>query len=276
MNTAATTGLDLAGKVAVVTGATLRQLGVGIGGATARMMAGRGAKVVVADLEEEAAQALAEEIGAAGGEAIAQRLDLSDPGSIKALFERAVSAYGTVDILHNNAAAVLAKDTTLIDLEIDVWDAMFDINVRGYALASQHAVKLMLQNGGGAIVNTSSVSALGGDITRVAYGACKAAINALTIYTATQYGRQGIRCNAVCPGFTLSASAKGGITDDALEILGRHTLTPYLGTPEHLAEVVTFLASPAAAYITGQVISVDGGLLGHHPQTHDQLVAAGA
>jgi NAD(P)-dependent dehydrogenase (short-subunit alcohol dehydrogenase family) len=276
MNTAATTGLDLAGKVAVVTGATLRQLGVGIGGATARMMAGRGAKVVVADLEEEAAQALAEEIGAAGGEAIAQRLDLSDPGSIKALFERAVSAYGTVDILHNNAAAVLAKDTTLIDLEIDVWDAMFDINVRGYALASQHAVKLMLQNGGGAIVNTSSVSALGGDITRVAYGACKAAINALTIYTATQYGRQGIRCNAVCPGFTLSASAKGGITDDALEILGRHTLTPYLGTPEHLAEVVTFLASPAAAYITGQVISVDGGLLSHHPQTHDQLVAAGA
>ncbi|MDQ0118373.1 SDR family oxidoreductase [Pseudarthrobacter phenanthrenivorans] len=276
MNTAATTGLDLAGKVAVVTGATLRQLGVGIGGATARMMAGRGAKVVVADLEEDAAQALAEEIGAAGGEAIAQRLDLSDPGSIKALFERAVSAYGTVDILHNNAAAVLAKDTTLIDLEIDVWDAMFDINVRGYALASQHAVKLMLQNGGGAIVNTSSVSALGGDITRVAYGACKAAINALTIYTATQYGRQGIRCNAVCPGFTLSASAKGGITDNALEILGRHTLTPYLGTPEHLAEVVTFLASPAAAYITGQIISVDGGLLSHHPQTHDQLVAAGA
>ncbi|WP_285313231.1 SDR family oxidoreductase [Pseudarthrobacter sp. fls2-241-R2A-168] len=276
MNTAATTGLDLAGKVAVVTGATLRQLGVGIGGATARMMAGRGAKVVVADLEEDAAQALAEEIGAAGGEAIAQRLDLSDPGSIKALFERAVSAYGTVDILHNNAAAVLAKDTTLIDLEIDVWDAMFDINVRGYALASQHAVKLMLQNGGGAIVNTSSVSALGGDITRVAYGACKAAINALTIYTATQYGRQGIRCNAVCPGFTLSASAKGGITDNALEILGRHTLTPYLGTPEHLAEVVTFLASPAAAYITGQVISVDGGLLSHHPQTHDQLVAKGA
>ncbi|MDQ0031569.1 MULTISPECIES: SDR family NAD(P)-dependent oxidoreductase [Micrococcaceae] len=276
MNTAATTGLDLAGKVAVVTGATLRQLGVGIGGATARMMAGRGAKVVVADLEEDAAQALAEEIGAAGGEAIAQRLDLSDPGSIKALFERAVSAYGTVDILHNNAAAVLSKDTTLIDLEIDVWDAMFDINVRGYALASQHAVKLMLQNGGGAIVNTSSVSALGGDITRVAYGACKAAINALTIYTATQYGRQGIRCNAVCPGFTLSASAKGGITDNALEILGRHTLTPYLGTPEHLAEVVTFLASPAAAYITGQIISVDGGLLSHHPQTHDQLVAAGA
>jgi NAD(P)-dependent dehydrogenase (short-subunit alcohol dehydrogenase family) len=120
------------------------------------------------------------------------------------------------------------------------------------------------------------VSALGGDITRVAYGACKAAINALTIYTATQYGRQGIRCNAVCPGFTLSASAKGGITDNALEILGRHTLTPYLGTPEHLAEVVTFLASPAAAYITGQIISVDGGLLSHHPQTHDQLVAAGA
>ncbi|WP_284988082.1 MULTISPECIES: SDR family NAD(P)-dependent oxidoreductase [unclassified Arthrobacter] len=276
MNTAATTGLDLAGKVAVVTGATLRQLGVGIGGATARMMAGRGAKVVVADLEEDAAQALAEEISAAGGEAIAHRLDLSDPDSIKTLFERAVSAYGTVDILHNNAAAVLAKDTTLIDLEIDVWDAMFNINVRGYALASQHAVKLMLQNGGGAIVNTSSVSALGGDITRVAYGACKAAINALTIYTATQYGRQGIRCNAVCPGFTLSASAKGGITDDALEILGRHTLTPYLGTPEHLAEVVTFLASPAAAYITGQIISVDGGLLSHHPQTHDQLVAAGA
>nr|WP_269208833.1 SDR family oxidoreductase [Arthrobacter sp. 135MFCol5.1] len=88
--------------------------------------------------------------------------------------------------------------------------------------------------------------------------------------------RQGIRWNAVCSCFTLSASAQGGIADDALEILGRHTPTPYLGTPGHLAEVVTFLASPAAAYITGQIISVDGGLLSHHPQTHDQLVAAGA
>jgi NAD(P)-dependent dehydrogenase (short-subunit alcohol dehydrogenase family) len=154
-----TSGLDLTNKVAVITGATLRELGVGIGGATARLMAARGAKVVVADLDEEAAEALAADIEASGGRAVAARVDLSDATSIADLFSFAVASFGTVDIVHNNAAAVLPGDTTLVDLDVSVWDTMFAVNVRGYALASQQAVRIMLDSGlGGAIVNTSSVS----------------------------------------------------------------------------------------------------------------------
>jgi len=264
----ATGALDLTGKVAVITGATLRRNGVGIGGATARLMARRGADVIVADVDFDGASALAEELQGGGHTALAVALDLGDEHSVQGLFDTAGQQFGRVDILHNNATAVFADDTTLDEIETTTWDRTFAVNARGFMLASKFALRAMPPSGG-SIINTSSNSSLLGDISRIAYGASKAAINTLTLYVATQYGARGVRCNAVCPGLTLSATTRSAVPPDALAAYQRHTLTPYLGTPEHLAEVVAFLASDAAAFITGQIISVDGGLFSHQPQTAD-------
>lgn len=232
-------------------------------------MARRGARVVVADVNRDGAAALADELTGEGHTVMAVELDLADEGSIRELFDTGVARFGRIDILDNNATLCSPEDAAVADMDIKVWDNTFAVNARGCLLACQHALRSMLPNGGGAIVNMSSNSSLLGDVARTAYAASKAAINALTMYIATQYGPQGVRCNAVSPGLTLSAAVNTLIPAEAQQIFDRHTLTPYLGTPEHLAEVVAFLASEAAAYVTGQVITVDGGLLSHQPQAID-------
>jgi NAD(P)-dependent dehydrogenase (short-subunit alcohol dehydrogenase family) len=267
----------LRGKVAIVTGATLTERGLNIGGATAAAMALEGARVVVADLDGEGAVALAESINATGGVAIAMTVDIAVEEDIRHLVATAVDKFGGLDVMHNNATFVSSSDRDLLTTDTAIWDQMFSTNVRGYMLGCKYAVQQMLTAGtGGSVINTSSTSALLGMPSRIAYSSSKAAINALTLNVATQYGQHGIRCNAVCPGLTLSAGALRTQSEPVLEIYRRHTLTPHLGAPEHIASMVVFLASDEAAFVTGQVIKVDGGMQSHAATSADLSLLANA
>lgn len=261
-------------KVAIVTGANLRELGVGIGGATALGLAREGARLVIGDIPKQAAAvaALADKIRKDGGEVVTCELDLGSEASIANMIRLAVDSYGGIDILVNNAAELSEQDTDILDTPVEIWDRIMTVNARGDFLTIKYALPHMLKAGRGAIVNVSSGSALVGDITRTAFAASKGAINTLTQYVATLYGKQGIRCNAICPGLTLSAEAKGILTKPVLDVFLKNTLTPYLGDPAYLANAIMFLASDEAAFVTGIVMSVDGGMLQH--QTYSADIAA--
>jgi NAD(P)-dependent dehydrogenase (short-subunit alcohol dehydrogenase family) len=256
----------LTGRVAIVTGGGGR-----IGSATAARLASEGARVVCADLIPEAARAAAERIG---GDAIGIEFDASDAGSIEDLVRRTVDRFGRLDILHNNAAVTklddLDQDTNAIDTPVEVWDQMMVTNVRSYMVACKYAVPHMIAAGGGSIINTASDAALVAEPSRIAYGTSKGAIITFTKYIATQHGRQGIRCNAVCPGLIVNDALASQIAD-FLAINQKHLLLDRIGRPEHIAGLVAFLASDDAAFVTGQVISCDGGLLAHSPAMADVL-----
>jgi len=166
-------------------------------------------------------------------------------------------------VLHNNAALtspeVLARDTTVTEMSIEVWDRTLAVNLRSQMLTCKHAIPAMLQSGGGSIINMSSGAANIGDVTRVAYGVSKAGVQALTRYVATAHGKQGIRANAIVPGLVLTPAVTAQLPADMLAFYEETNLTPYVGLPEDLASVVVFLASDDARYVTGQMIAVDGG-----------------
>lgn len=254
----------LAGRVAIVTGAAS-----GIGRATASALAREGAAVVVADLNADGAKRVAAEIEAAGGRAFGQATDVSSEPSVVAMVAAAVERFGGLDVLHNNAAlvdpAVMGADGEVASLSLDTFERTLAVNLRGPLLGCKHAIPRMLERGGGVIVNTSSVAALAGDLVRTAYGISKAGLDALTRYVATQYGKRGIRCNSIAPGVIATPALAANVTPELIAVYERSHLTPRLGRPEDIAEVVVFLATDAAAFITGQVLSVDGGLLAHHP-----------
>lgn len=259
------------GRVAIVTGGGGR-----IGSATAARLAAEGAKVVCADLIKEAAEAAAHRIG---GDAIGLRFDAADAASIAALIATTADHFGRLDVLHNNAAVTklddLDQDTDAIDTPVEVWDAMMVTNVRSYMVACKHAIPHMIAAGGGSIVNTASDAALIAEPSRIAYGTSKGAIITFTKYIATQHGRQGIRCNCVCPGLIVNDALAAEIAE-FLAINQRHVLLNTLGRPEHIAGLVSFLASDDAAFVTGQVISCDGGLLAHSPALADTLAMSDA
>lgn len=254
----------LQGKVAIVTGGGGR-----IGAATARRLASEGAGVVVADVIARSAQAVAEQIG---GGAFAMSFDAGDPDSIAALVEQTVARFGRLDVLHNNAALVdpafLEQDTNVLETSIETWDRTMDVNLRGYMLACKHAIPHMVAGGGGSIINTTSNAALAGDVLRIAYGASKAGIIALTRHIATQHGRQNIRCNAIAPGLIVDAGLEETMPE-FLAMTARHVLLPRHGRGEDMAAMVAFFASDDAAFVTGQVISCDGGQLAHQAHYAD-------
>ncbi len=254
----------LAGKVAIVTGAAS-----GIGRASARAMAAAGAAVVVADRNAVGAELVAREIAAAGGRARAQAVDVSEESSVAAMIEAAVAAFGGLDVLHNNAAesdpAIMGRDLEIAELEVAVFDRALAVNLRGPLLGCKHAIPQLLARGGGAILNTSSASGLVGDLSRTSYGISKAGLDALTRYVATQYGKRGIRCNSIAPGVIETPALAANVPPEQIAIFEGNHLTPRLGRPEDIAAAAVFLASDDAAFITGQVLCVDGGLLAHHP-----------
>ena len=254
----------LEGRIAIVTGAAS-----GIGRATALALAAEGAAVLVADVDEGGAVAVAEEIARRGGRASAQRADVAEERSVAAMVAAAVERYGGLDILHNNAAAVdsalMSRDGEITTMEVEVWQRTLAVNLLGPALGCKHAIPRLLERGGGAIVNTSSAAGKVGDLTRSAYGASKAALESLTRHVATQYGKRGIRCNAIAPGVIATPALAAHVPPAQLALYERSHLTPRLGRPEDVAAAVVFLASDDGAFVTGQTLRVDGGLLAHHP-----------
>ncbi|MFH0178103.1 SDR family NAD(P)-dependent oxidoreductase [Streptomyces cacaoi] len=243
-----------------------------VGVATARRLAAEGAHTVVADLNLDGAEAVTQDIRAAGGSATAVPVDLGDVESVRAMVAAAVETYGGLDVLHNNAAAThlaARRDLAVVEADPGVWDETMRINLRGTMVAIQAAVPHMITRGGGSIVNTSSGAGLAGDLRNPAYGASKAALVNLTQYVATQYGKQGIRCNAIAPGFIVTPASAGSAHGAIREAMLRHHLTPRLGRPEDVASAVVFLASDESAFITGHTLRVDGGLLSHQPYVAD-------
>jgi NAD(P)-dependent dehydrogenase (short-subunit alcohol dehydrogenase family) len=261
-------------KIAIVTGAAS-----GIGAACAAKLAEEGALLVVADLNLEGAQEQVRRIKESGGQAIAARVDIGDEASIKALFELTIKSWGGLDILHNNAAATSLSstvDAAIEAVDVGVWDATMRINLRGTMLASRHALPLMRARGGGSIINTSSGSAQAGALGYSAYGVCKAGIEALTRYIATQHGKEGIRCNAIAPGLIVTPVTQPYYVGQIGEMMLSHHLSPRLGQPDDIAHAVVYLASDEAAFVTGQVFNVDGGLLAHQPYYADEIRARAA
>lgn len=268
----------LENRVAIVTGSGGPS---GIGSATAKRLAAEGAAVILADIDPGSAADAVGQIEASGGRAIARALDLGDEAGIAGLIGWVDQHFGRLDLLHNNAAATSAaqmgRDMAVALMDADVWDEAFRINGRGTMLMIKHALPLMLRGGGGSIVNTSSGAALRGDFYAPAYAASKAAINCLTMYVATQYGKQGIRCNAVSPGLIMTQANIVNNSQEQLDRIERHKLTPYLGNPDDIAAAVVYLGSDDARFVTGQVIVVDGGITSHMPyfaEVHDNFVSA--
>ena len=205
-------GARFTGKVAIVTGAAGN-----IGKATARLLAAEGASVTVADLDAESAGSVVADIEAAGGTARVQQTDVTDAAAVEAMVRDTVAAYGGLDVLHNNAAAIAlnGKDQDVVTMELDTWQRVLDVNLTGPMLGCRYAIPAMLERGGGAIVNTASAAAFYGSTSLAAYGTSKAGLVALTRYVATAYGDRGIRCNAVAPGVVVDQASQ-----EALD--GRH------------------------------------------------------
>ncbi|HEX7096478.1 MAG TPA: SDR family oxidoreductase, partial [Acidimicrobiales bacterium] len=250
------------GKVAIVTGAAS-----GLGRCVAERLAAEGASVAIADVDGPAAEAAAKEIGAS---AIGVRTDVSVEDDVVALVERTVDAFGRIDLLHNNAAAlgpdVFPRDRGITELDVDVWDRAMAVNARGAMLCCKHAIPVMIRGGGGAIVNTSSASALIGEDVHAAYAASKAAVLALTRHVATMHGADGIRCNAVAPGMFLSPVARERLSASDRSAFRAERLVAHEAEPNDVANLVLFLLSDEAAYITGQTSVIDGGTLAHRPR----------
>lgn len=248
---------DLDGKVALISGGAF-----GIGKATSRELANQGAAVVIGDLYVDKAREVADEIVAQGGRALAVHLDVSDHASVEQFVEAAVANFGRVDLVDHNAARTdFASDLDAVHVDLDTWDMVHRVNERGALLMAKFTIPLMIEQGGGSIVNISSGSATIGERSRVAYGASKAGVEQLTRHLANRYGEYGIRTNAIAPGFIMTESATKGIPDALQEVLRVQNPMRRLGTPADIAMAVAFLLSDRAGFINGQVLRVDGGTM---------------
>lgn len=252
----------LEGKNAMITGG-----GSGIGLASAKVLAKNGARVVVTDLQLDAAQAAAEDIRAQGGKADACVCDISDESQIRDAIQFVVDQYGQLDILHNNAALmsldILSTDIDVATIPVETWDKVMNVTLRGTMLGCQYGVKAMLKSGGGAIVNTSSMYGVSAFNRMPAYGVSKAAIIMLTQHVATSYGRDNIRCNAVAPGLVKTPTSEGFIPEPLSKLHDEAAALPYAPAPEDIANAVLYLASDDSRCMTGEVLKVDSGTTSH-------------
>jgi meso-butanediol dehydrogenase/(S,S)-butanediol dehydrogenase/diacetyl reductase len=250
--------MRLDGRTALITGG-----GSGIGAATARAFAREGARVVIADIDEKAGDAVATEVRNDGGIIDFRHADASDPTALEGLVDFAVTTHGGLDVLHNNHVSFEAG--RIGDLTLDGFRRSLDVGLTSYWYAIKLALVPMLAAGRGSIVNTASVSGLAGDFGLGAYNVLKAGVVNLSRVTGIEYARKGIRCNAVCPGpigtppIDRLHEAAPRIWDDIRNAIpmGRY------GRAEEIANVVLFLASDESSFITGSQIVADGGLWAH-------------
>ena len=238
-------------KVVIVTGA-----GQGIGKSTAQRFSREGAKVVVAEFDENTGQRVAEGLEIGGAEVLFVQTDVADRDSVKRLVPVVLEKFGRIDVLVNNAG--ILRDNTLKKMTDDEFDQVIDVNLRGTFICGQEVAAVMRQQGSGVILNASSVVALYGNFGQTNYVASKAGVIGMTKVWARELGKDGIRVNAVTPGFIETAMTEG-IPDKVLEMMMTRVPLRRMGSPEDVAATYCFLASDNAAYITGQVLGVDGG-----------------
>jgi len=257
MNEHALNGL-LAGKVAIVTGA-----GSGIGQATATLFAEQGAQVVLAERDVQAGQHAAEQIAATGGQATFVETDVSQESEVERAVQHALSVYGTVDVLFNNAG-IEQPVTPSAHLSAEVFDRVISVNLRGTYLFCKHVLPIMLERGCGTIVNNSSVSAFANVGGNLAYAASKGAVMSMTRVLAIEYAQRGIRVNAICPGVIDTGMNQRNLdlaVDPAAtaERWLQHTPLGRMGTAREAAMTVLYLASEMSTFTTGVGLLIDGG-----------------
>jgi len=251
----AVTGRRFDGKVAIVTGAAS-----GIGRATALAFAGEGATVVVADIDESGAEATVREIEASSGTGLAVTVDVADDTAVSSMVATTLARFGRIDVLHNNAYwAPLYRPLAATSLE--EWDRTIAVTLTSVFLCCRHVIPAMVRQGSGAIVNTASVAGfLRASPQFAAYSAAKGGVVQLTRSVAMDYGRDGIRCNAVCPGFVETPATAPLMSDpERVRFLTENLLVGRPGQPLDIAAAVLYLASDDAAYVTGQTLVIDGG-----------------
>ena len=238
----------LENKIAVITGG-----GRGIGKATAKLFTNEGATVVIAEFDEVSGQSTANELGAHF-----IKTDISNEESVNALFNFISSEFGQLDILVNNAG--ILADSTLKKLDPDSFDAVINVNLRGVYLCGRAAADIMIEQGSGIILNASSVVAHHGNFGQTNYVASKAGVIGITKVWARELGKDGIRVNAVAPGF-IQTNMTAGMPEKVVDMMGEKVPLKRWGQPEDVANAYTFLASDEASYITGAVLNVDGGVV---------------
>src|ERR1700730_7506721 len=247
----------IAEKVALITGAAS-----GIGRATALLFAREGAAVALADVNTDAGRRVADEIAQSGGRAFFEPVDVTRAADCQRLVERAIRAFGRIDILFNNAGII--RRATVLDLSEDDWDRVMAVNVKSIYLLSREVIPHIQKAGGGTIINTASGWGLTGGRKAAVYCASKGAVVLLTKAMAVDHGPQKIRVNFICPGDTdtgmlrdeaqqLGEQEASFLSDSARRPLGR------IGTPEEIAQAALYLASDASSYVTGTALVVDGG-----------------
>ncbi|KPK06116.1 MAG: 3-oxoacyl-ACP synthase [Betaproteobacteria bacterium SG8_39] len=244
--------MKLQGKVAAITGGAR-----GIGHATAVKFATQGARVAVCDINPQLIEETLAAIRAAGGEAAGYRVDVTYKAQIAAMVEDVMAQWGRIDCVVNNAGIVM--DAQLKRMTDEQFDKVIDINLKGVYNCTRAVVDVMLAQGSGVILTTSSIVGLYGNFGQTNYAASKFAVIGMTKTWAKELGRKGIRANAVCPGFVATPILKQ-MPENVLADMAKKVPCGRLGTPEEVANVFAFLASDEASYINGAVISVDGGM----------------
>lgn len=247
----------LGGKVAVITGG-----GSGIGLATARRFAAEGATVVIGDMDEKAGEAAAKEVGG-----LFVKVNVADEDQVNNLFDQAMKTFGSVDVAFNNAGISPPDDDSIETTELPAWQKVQDINLKSVYLCCRAALRHMVPQGSGSIINTASfVAVMGSATSQISYTASKGGVLAMSRELGVQFARQGIRVNALCPGPVNTPLLQELFAKDPERAARRLVHIPMgrFANPEELAAAVAFLASDDSSFITGSTFLVDGGISGHY------------
>jgi NAD(P)-dependent dehydrogenase (short-subunit alcohol dehydrogenase family) len=250
--------MRLADKVCIITGA-----GSGMGRVAAHMFAAEGARVVAADVDTDGGEETAEEVRGSGGAVTFVQADVATEAGARVMVEHAISTWGRIDVLYNNAGIMPEADHSVVDTAVDVWDRVMAVNVRGVFLGCKHAIPHMVAQGVGSVINIASFVALVGcSVPQDAYTASKGAILSLTRSLAVQFGPQGVRSNAICPGPVETPMLMDWLLKDeeAKRVRLARNPTGRFGKPEEIVNLAVYLASDESRWTNGASLVVDGGI----------------